>query len=98
MWRVGVPYRLHGAWGIYDYYHHKNNKHKNYKGVIYGNNVVASPYITNLLLFRGRKFHLRMYYMISCINGIINTFFLDNGDIMTAKNNFNMDNFMIYFY
>lgn len=65
-------------------------KTKNYKGKIHGFDVSASPYITNLLLFQGRKFHLRMYYIISCINGVINSFLLDNGDIMTARDKFDM--------
>jgi len=68
---------------------YKHNR--NYKGVIYGNEVIASPYITNLLLFQGKKFHLRMYYMLSCLNGIINYNLLDDGKILTAKEKFNMD-------
>ena len=65
--------------------------HKNYKSIIYGDNVIASPYITDLLLFQGKKFHLRMYFVVSCINGIINSFLLDNGEIFIANKKFNMD-------
>jgi len=65
-------------------------KLENHKGIIYGNNVVASPYITNLLLFQGKKFHLRMYYIVSCINGFIHSFVLDNSDIITAEEPFDM--------
>ena len=66
-------------------------KLKNHKGVIYGNDVIASPYITNLLLFQGKKFHLRMYYIVSCINGVINSFLLNNSDIITAEKPFDME-------
>jgi hypothetical protein len=64
---------------------------KNYRGIIYGNNVIASPYITDLLLFRGRKFHLRLYYIISSINGTISSFLLDDGKIITASELFDMN-------
>ena len=65
--------------------------HKNYKSVIYGNNVITSPYITDLLLFQEKKFHLRMYFLVSCINGIINSFLLDYGEIITANKKFDME-------
>ena len=65
--------------------------HKNYKSVIYGNNVITSPYITDLLLFQEKKFHLRMYFLVSCINGIINSFLLDDGEIITANKKFDME-------
>ena len=61
------------------------NKTKNYRSVIYGNNVIASEYIINPLLFNGYKFHLRMYYLISYIDNIFNSFFLEEGDILTAE-------------
>jgi hypothetical protein len=64
---------------------------KNYRGILYGNNVIASPYITNLLLFHGRKFHLRMYYIVSCINRNISSFLLDDGKIVTAAEPFDMN-------
>lgn len=67
------------------------NTNKNYKGkYIYGNNVVAAKFISDLLLFQGKKFHLRIYYMISCINNTVNTFVLDNGDIITAKEKYDL--------
>jgi len=66
-------------------------KTKNYKGNIYGNNVIASEYIINPLLFKGYKFHLRMYYLISYINGEFNSFFYDNyGKILTANKPYNI--------
>jgi hypothetical protein len=66
-------------------------KTKNYKGIIYGNNVIASEYIINPLLFKGYKFHLRMYYLISYINSEFNSFLYDDyGKILTAGNPYNI--------
>ena len=67
------------------------NTTKNYRGKIYGNNVIASKYIINPLLFRGYKFHLRMYYLISYIDNIFNSFFLEEGDILTAEKPYTTD-------
>lgn len=67
------------------------NTNINYKGKeIYGNNVIAAKFVTDLLLFQGKKFHLRIYYMVSCIKGIVNTFVLDNGKILTAKEKYDL--------
>ena len=66
-------------------------KTANYRGINYGNNVIASEYIINPLLFKGYKFHLRMYYLISYINGEFNSFFYDNyGKILTANSPYNI--------
>ena len=67
------------------------NTTKNHIDKIYGNEVIASSYITDLLLFRGKKMHLRMYYMISCLDGVISFFLLDNGKILTASEPFDME-------
>jgi hypothetical protein len=66
------------------------NKTKNYKGNVYNNDVIASEYISNPLLFKERKFHLRLYLLISICNNIFNSFFLKYGEILTAKEPFNM--------
>ena len=67
------------------------NTNINYKGKeIYGNNVSAAKFVTDLLLFQAKKFHLRIYYMVSCIKDIVNTFVLDNGDILTAKEKYDL--------
>lgn len=58
---------------------------KNYRGLIYGNNVIASKFITNLLLFNGKKFNLRMYYVVSLTNNVFNSFLLKYSDISVAK-------------
>jgi hypothetical protein len=67
------------------------NKTKNYKGIIYGNDVLVSEYISNTLLFQGKKFHLRLYVIISITNNIFNSFLWDRGEIFTAKDMFDMN-------
>jgi hypothetical protein len=56
----------------------------NYRNIIHGKNVIASKYIINPYLFKGKKFHLRMYYMISYIEKVFNSFLMDCGNILTA--------------
>lgn len=67
---------------------------ENYKGKIYGNDVAVSEYISNPLLFKDKKFHLRLYLLISIskikTNTIFNSFLLDFGKIFTAKEPFDM--------
>jgi hypothetical protein len=53
------------------------------------NEIMVSHIITDLALFKGRKFHIRMYYLVSFINGIVNSFLFDIGEIITAKLQFN---------
>ena len=66
------------------------NINKNYTGKLYGNNVIASEYITNPLLFQKKKFHLRIYLLASYINNIFNSFLPNFGKIFTAKYPFDM--------
>jgi hypothetical protein len=65
-------------------------KTRNYKGNLYSNNVIASEYISNPLLFHGKKFHLRCYFLISMTNNIVNSFLLKFTKILTAKEKFDM--------
>lgn len=67
------------------------NKNKNYKGVIYGNDVIASEYIMNPLLYKKRKCHLRMYYILSYIDNVFNSFLYPIGDLLTADKDYNTD-------
>uniref|UniRef100_A0A6C0HN70 ATP-grasp domain-containing protein n=1 Tax=viral metagenome TaxID=1070528 RepID=A0A6C0HN70_9ZZZZ len=60
------------------------NSHKNYRGVTYANNVIASEYIINPMLFKGYKFHMRVYYLITYINNTFASFMLDMGKIIHA--------------
>jgi len=53
--------------------------------------ITVSRIITDLLLFKGRKFHLRMYYIVAILEGEISFFFLDTGKILTAKDPYNLD-------
>jgi hypothetical protein len=56
-------------------------------------NVLISQYIRNPLLFTGKKFHLRIYYVITWINDVIKTYLFDEAYIWTAKLPFILDNF-----
>ena len=79
------------------------NTHKNYKDRNYYNEVIASEYISKPLLFHNKKFHLRLYLMITINikgnikgnikddNYIFKSFLWDNGKILTARDNFNMN-------
>ena len=63
---------------------------RNYKNKPYNpSEITVSDIITDLALFRGRKFHVRMYYIVSYINGVVNSFLFDIGEIFTAKSQFN---------
>ena len=70
------------------------NTAKNYRGVIYNNEVAVSEYITNPLLFKKKKFHLRLYLLISIsrlgTKLLFNSFLLHYGKILTAKEPFDM--------
>lgn len=64
---------------------------KNIKRRFYGENVIASEYIINPLLFQGKKFHLRCYFVVSLTNNIFNSFLFDICRFMFAEKLFNMD-------
>lgn len=51
-------------------------------------NIIVSEYITNPLLFHKRKFHLRIYYIISTIKGVFRYFVYPKYKILTAKEPF----------
>jgi hypothetical protein len=72
-----------------EYFSIFNKFYKVNRGFLYNTRVLASEYIMNTLLYKNKKFHLRMYYMISIINGTINSFVLDYGKILTAAKVFN---------
>lgn len=68
------------------------NTHKDFRNRLYSlEEITVSRIITDLLLFKGRKFHLRMYYMVASLEGEISFFLLDKGKILTAKDPFNLD-------
>ena len=47
--------------------------------------VLISDYIMNPLLFQERKFHIRVWFLASIINGEFSAYMLDFGRILTAK-------------
>lgn len=61
------------------------------KLINYGNNVIASKFITNLLTFKKKKFHLRIHYMVTMLKGILNSFVLLNGEIITAAKPYDLE-------
>ncbi len=63
---------------------------ENYRGNIHGNNVAVSEYISNPLLFKGKKFHFRINMLFSIINNVFNAFLLNYARIVTAKEPFDM--------
>lgn len=56
-------------------------------------NVLISDYISNPLLFKGRKFHLRVYLLITYINSVVKTHFFQDSYIFTAEKPFELDKF-----
>lgn len=60
---------------------------KNY----YKNQVVATKYITNPLLFDGRKFHLRLYLLTAILDNKFYAFLADFGKIFTTAKPFNLE-------
>ena len=56
-------------------------------------NVLISDYISNPLLFKGLKFHLRVYLIITYINSEVKTHFFPDSYIWTASKPFVLDKF-----
>ena len=68
------------------------NTHKDFRDRLYlQDEITVARIITDLLLFKGRKFHLRMYYIVAVLEGEISCFLLDTGKIITAKNPYNLE-------
>jgi hypothetical protein len=68
------------------------NTHKDVNNHPYSlQEITVSRIITDLLLFKGRKFHLRMYYIVAILEGEISCFLLDKGKILTAKDPYNLE-------
>jgi len=63
--------------------YYKNTR--NFMNILYGNNVIASKYIINPYLFKGKKFHIRFHYMVSYIEKVFNSFLMNYGYIYTSQ-------------
>jgi len=57
-------------------------------------NTIISEYVTNPMLFEGRKFHLRTYFLIATINGKYKTHFYDLYELFTAEKQYNNNDFL----
>ena len=57
------------------------------------NNVLISEYIRNPLLFNGKKFHLRIAFLITYYNSVLKTYLFDDSIFITAKLPFELDHF-----
>ncbi len=55
--------------------------------------VLVSRYVDNLLLFRGRKCHIRAYLLASVVRGTFRSYFWDHSEILAASKPFVFDNF-----
>ena len=56
------------------------------------NRVIISEYLLDTLLFNEKKFHLRMYFLTTILNGKLETFLFKEGRIMTADRKFDIKN------
>ena len=70
-------------------YYKSNNKFFKRLKFFHNYKVLASEYEMNPLLYKTKKFNIRMYYIISVINGVLSGFFLESGDFITAAKPFN---------
>jgi hypothetical protein len=53
--------------------------------------VSLTEYVQNPLLINGKKLHLRAYFLITLINNVFNSYLLDLGAIIIAKENYKND-------
>lgn len=91
------------AFGGKDIFYIQNKKEEHnaieyYKSHVGTNNkpykldeIMVSILITDLLLFRERKFHLRFYFIVAILEDELSSFILDIAQIITAKAKYNTD-------
>lgn len=53
------------------------------------NDVIISKFIENAMLFKKKRFHIRMYYMITILDNKVNTYLFKFGKLMTAEKDYN---------
>ncbi len=51
----------------------------------YSNGISLTEYVQNPMLYKGKKMHLRCYFMITLIDNVFNSYLLDGGGIYTAN-------------
>jgi hypothetical protein len=56
-------------------------------------NVLVSRYIGDLALWHGRKFHMRAYYLVTIVRGVVRAYLWERGDILAAAKPFVLDDF-----
>ena len=54
--------------------------------------VIAQIYLSEPLLYNGRKFDVRMFMLITWVNGHLKLYFFEDGYVRTATNNFSLEN------
>lgn len=65
--------------------HDKNSLNKAKKLIKKYEYVIATEYVSNPLLWNGKKLHLRCFFLASIINGVFTTYFFDFYRIYHAK-------------
>ena len=61
------------------------NDHNYYIRSFFKDGIILNEYFTDLLLFNGRKFHIRSYFMLKYYNGSYSYSYFKKAKILTAK-------------
>jgi len=56
----------------------------------YFGTVILQKYICKPLLYKGRKFDIRCFCLVSCLNGRLKAFFYEDGYIRTSSKLFSL--------
>lgn len=54
--------------------------------------MIVQKYIDNPLLYQRRKFDIRCFSLVTCINGVIKSYFYRDGYLRTASREYSMNN------
>ena len=54
--------------------------------------MILQKYIDNPLLYQRRKFDIRCFSLVTCINGVMKGYFYRDGYIRTASKEYSMNN------
>lgn len=66
----------------HNYFFNRDRRHHNY-------NVIASEYIMNPLLYKGKKCQIRIHYLITYVNKKYYSFLIEHGRVITAGKPYN---------